>query len=362
MFHTQSLVIAEPSWMIPEAELTILSGKRHRHALIIPVINEGERIRRQLKTIAEFAPDLDVIVADGGSTDGSVEPRKLAERGVRALLVKRGQGRLSAQLRMAYAWALEEGYDGIVTMDGNGKDGVEALPLFIVALDAGNDYVQGSRYHKDGAAINTPLDRKIAGRLFHAPILSLAAGHWFTDTTNGFRAYSVRYLTDPRVAPFRNVFERYNLLFYLTIRANQLGYRSQEVPVRRSYPADEKPPTKISGLRSKLALVGETLDAATGAFTPQTRPAPKYPRGWTDKAVIGMFMTMVVVLFSQFVITPRYSSDSWAYYELSKTIFNDFYHISHFRSYTNEIEYGVSFPPLWADTNRSRRYCVSDWC
>ena len=95
---------------------------------------------------------------------------------------------------MAYAWCLDEGYAGIVTIDGNGKDGVEAIDAFVAKLEAGFAYVQGSRYRPGGEAVNTPLERKIAGRLIHAPLLSLAGRRWYTDTTNGFRAYSAVYL------------------------------------------------------------------------------------------------------------------------------------------------------------------------
>ena len=203
----------------------MLAPRRHDHALVIPVINEGDRIRAQLARLAAAAPPVDVVIADGGSTDGSLDLDTLHRLGVRTLLVKTGPGRLSAQLRMAYAWCLDEHYEGIVTMDGNGKDGVEAVAAFVAALRDGTDYVQGSRYVPGGVAENTPLDRHLAGRLLHAPLLSLAARHWFTDTTNGFRAYSARYLRDPRVAPFRDVFVRYELLFYLTVRASRLRYR-----------------------------------------------------------------------------------------------------------------------------------------
>ena len=185
----------------------------------------GERIRRQLKAIANLAPELDIAIADGGSTDGSLDVENLMACGVRALLVKRGSGGLSAQLRMGYAWALDQGYHGVLTMDGNGKDGVDALPAFIDALEAGVDYVQGSRYKEGGKAINTPLDRALGVRLIHAPLIGLASGRWMRDTTNGFRGYSRRLLEDDRVMPFRSVFDRYNLIFYLAISANRLPKR-----------------------------------------------------------------------------------------------------------------------------------------
>ncbi len=255
------------AWELPDHTVAVRAGRRHACALVIPVINEGERIRAQLRRIADAALPVDVVLADGGSTDGSLAEDFLITVPVRAVLVKQGPGRLGAQLRMAYAWCLREGYEGIVTMDGNGKDNVEAVADFVARLDEGYDYVQGSRYRTGGKAEHTPLARVIGNRLIHAPLLSLAARHRLTDTTNGYRGYSRRFLLDPRVAPFRGVFQHYELLFYLTVRAGQLGYRVCEVPVTRRYPRDSVP-TKITGPGASLAILGQTVKAAFGAYNP----------------------------------------------------------------------------------------------
>lgn len=258
----------EDQLQVPDHRADVLEPKSSRYLLVIPVINEGERIQCQLRSLHALGMELDVVIADGGSTDDSLDLSFLKEYGVRALLTKTGPGRLSAQLRVAYAWALAEGYDGTITVDGNGKDGLDAIPLFVKALDEGYDYIQGSRYRPGGEALNTPLDRKIGGRLLHAPLLSAASSNCLTDTTNGFRAYSHRYLTDPRVAIFRDCFSGYNLLFYLSVRAGQLGYRVTEIPVRRGYPKTGPVPTKMGSLASKVALVGELFRTAFGGYHP----------------------------------------------------------------------------------------------
>lgn len=255
-------------WRTPTFRNEVYAARDHDYVLVIPVINEGERIRAQLVRTAAANLAIDVVIADGGSTDGSLADDFMRSVGVRAVLTKTGPGRLSAQLRMAYAWCLSQGYIGIVTIDGNGKDNVEAVTTFVARLSEGYDYVQGSRYRLGGKAENTPLERTIGNRLIHAPMLSLAGRHWLTDTTNGFRGYSARFLTDPRVAPFRDLFMNYELLFYLTVRAGQLGFRVCETPVRRSYPKGEAAPTKISGAGAKIALLRQTIQAAMGAFNP----------------------------------------------------------------------------------------------
>ena len=167
---------------------------------------------------------------------------------------------------MGLWWALERGYDGCLTIDGNDKDSIEDVPLFIQKLHEGYDLVQGSRFIQGGHAINTPALRYLSVRLLHAPIISCTARQHFTDTTNAYRAYSRKYLTHPQVQPFRDVFAGYELLAYLSVRATQLGLRACEVPVTRAYPAGEKAPTKISPWKGNRDLLRILFANARGKY------------------------------------------------------------------------------------------------
>lgn len=262
-----STAIAPPPG-VPSFDVTVLAPRRTRWVCAVFVIDEGDRLLAQLERMRPHTAACDVIIADGGSTDGSTTEAALRPRGVRACLVKTGPGRLSAQMRMACWWALDEGYDGILVMDGNDKDDPAAIPAFVAALEAGMDHVQGSRFVPGGRAIRTPLTRYIGIRLVHAPLISLAAGAHYTDTTNGFRAYSARLLRDPRVAPFREVFSGYELHYYLAIRAARLGFRVGELPVTRAYPARGPVPTKIHGWSGNWRVLRTLLAACTGRFDP----------------------------------------------------------------------------------------------
>jgi glycosyltransferase involved in cell wall biosynthesis len=258
----------EPSWDVPVHEAQVFSPRRSRYVVLVFVLNEGERIRRQLAKMRTVAREHDVVVVDGGSTDGALSPEAVRDANVRALLVKTGPGQLSAQMRVGLAWALREGYEGVILIDGNDKDDPAAIRAFARALDVGFDHVQGSRFMPGGQAIRTPTARLLGIKLLHAPALSLAAGYRYTDTTNGFRAYSRRFLLDSRVAPFRDVFVGYELHYYLAIRAARLGFRVTEVPVTRAYPAGEKPPTKISPLRGNLRVLATLARACLNRFDP----------------------------------------------------------------------------------------------
>jgi dolichol-phosphate mannosyltransferase len=254
---------------VPAFDVHEFEPRRTRYAVLIPVINEGERLLSQLRRMEFLAGQADIIVGDGGSSDTSGDPVKLRNFPVRSLLVKTGPGKLSAQLRMLLDYAVKEGYEGFVFIDGNGKDGVEAIPSFLEALDQGFDYVQGSRYMAGGEEANTPWDRRIGVTLLHAPLISLAARFRYTDTTNGFRALSRRAILDPRVQPFRDIFDTYNLHYYLSVRIPRLGFRVKELPVRRAYPAAGPTPSKIGGLQAKLGILKLLMLAVMGRYNPR---------------------------------------------------------------------------------------------
>lgn len=255
---------------VPNFRAVELKARQSDYCLLIPVINEGARILTELGRAQRAGVDklCNIILCDGGSTDGSMNPDTLQLYGVNTLLTKTGPGKQGAQLRMGIYFALNCGYKGILTIDGNNKDSIEDVPRFIEKLQEGYDLVQGSRFIRGGRAINTPPIRYAAVRLIHAPIISLAARQWFTDTTNAYRAYSREYLTHPDVRPLRDVFQGYELLAYLSIRATQLGLRACEVPVTRAYPPTGKTPTKITGFKGNSDLLRILLSALAGKYNP----------------------------------------------------------------------------------------------
>ncbi len=255
------------TWELPIFDTFEFAQKRTKYCIGIPIINEAEKFKKQLMLMKKYAHLADIIIFDGGSTDGSTNHDFLKTQGVRTLLVKKSFGKQGTQLRMGLSYAIKQGYEGVITIDGNGKDGVSAIPDFTEALDNGYDFVAGSRFLKGGKAVNTPLGRLLGIRLIHAPLISLAARHWFTDTTNGFRAYSKKFLLDPNVEPFRNIFVGYELLFYLMVRAGQLRFKTEEIPVVRSYPKN-KIPTKIKGFWNNVAVITTTLKILFGYYNP----------------------------------------------------------------------------------------------
>lgn len=257
------------NWEIPNYKIEQLTPKKNKYCVCVFVINEGQKIIKQIERMTILTQQVDIIIADGGSTDGSLQLKHLKNYQVTALLTKNDKGKLGTQMRMAFHWALQQGYEGIVVIDGNGKDGIEDIPAFVEKMKQGYDFVQGSRFIPGGYHENTPLSRLVGLKLVHVPAIRLASGFKYTDTTNGFRAYSSKFLSHTDVAVFRSIFDGYELHYYLAIRAATLGFKVCEIPVSRVYPSDGKVPTKISPISGNLNVLQKLLSACFGRYNPE---------------------------------------------------------------------------------------------
>jgi dolichol-phosphate mannosyltransferase len=250
----------------PSYNLLRFSERSNEYCIVVFVINEGSRLASQLSKMTSYSDCVDVVVCDGGSSDGSTSQGILKKFSVTALLTKTGEGKLSTQMRIAFQWAVEEKYKGVLVIDGNDKDGPQAIPEFVKKLNEGYDFIQGSRFVPGGFEKNTPLTRKIAVKIIHAPLISLAAKFRYTDTTNGFRAYSSSLLTDYKIDIFRNIFNDYQLHYYLSIQAARQGYRCVEIPVSRTYPGAIPTPTKINPFYGNISVFYQLVQVCIGRY------------------------------------------------------------------------------------------------
>ena len=124
---------------IPEYTYMSFFEKRNKYASVIPVLNEGKRFLNQLDKMKskDIFRISDIFICDGGSSDSSSNPEIIKNYGCKGLIINKsnikGHG---TQLKQGYYEALKEGYDGIITFDGNNKDNVEdTLELFIKKFD-----------------------------------------------------------------------------------------------------------------------------------------------------------------------------------------------------------------------------------
>lgn len=207
----------------------------------MPVLDEESRIGRVVRRVPR--PPVDkVLVVDDGSRDASAERAAAAGAEVLSLSTPVGVG---AAIRAGLQWARERGFEIACIAAGNDKDAPEELDRLIEKVRGGFDFVQGSRYLPGGShGGGMPHYRKLATRV-HPLLFSAALHRRISDSTNGFRAFRLSLLDDPKIQIAQRWLDGYELEPYLYFQAVRLGYRVCEVPVTKIYPARGLPHTKM---------------------------------------------------------------------------------------------------------------------
>jgi len=198
----------------------------------MPTYNELESLPTTLALLRETVPDVDVLVVDDASPDGTgawADAAAAADPRLQVLhrTAKNGLGRAYLE---AFRWALDQGYDAVVEMDADGSHRSVDLPRLLAAarIEPAPDLVIGSRWVPGGAVVNWPWHRQLISRL----------GTWYAraalrltvhDATAGFRVYPARTL---RRLPLADVESQgYCFQIDMTWRVERAGGRVVEVPI-----------------------------------------------------------------------------------------------------------------------------------
>lgn len=201
----------------------------------LPVFNEEAHVLEVLRRVREYADD--VLVVDDGSNDRT--SLLLAETdGVKVLThpVNKGYG---AALASAFAFAIEQEYDALVTIDCDGQHQPRLIPELVATLFPENgeliDVVSGSRYLQifDGDSL-PPEDRRRINVEITAQ-LNERLGLHLTDTFCGFKAYRTEAL-----AKFAITDPGYAMPLQLWVQAARRGMRIVEFPVPLIYLEEER--------------------------------------------------------------------------------------------------------------------------
>ncbi len=192
----------------------------------IPVYNEVKHVDGVLDEVLRYATD--VLAVDDGSKDGTTELlKKRHDIAVIHHPKNRGYG---AALKTAFNYAIEEGYEFLVTLDCDGQHQPQRIPSFIEACKK-CDIVSGSRYLQafEGDSLPPPPERLYINRTITKRINDLF-GWNLTDTFCGFKAYRVSALEQLRITV-----DGYAMPLELWAQAAMLGLSIQELPVPLIY-------------------------------------------------------------------------------------------------------------------------------
>jgi dolichol-phosphate mannosyltransferase len=198
--------------------------------VVIPTYNEAENIANFLGVMRTAVPEVDVLVVDDGSPDGTgAIVRREAERlGAISLLDRSQKDGLGSAYRAGFAWGLERGYDAFVEIDADFSHDPAALPSLLSASEQGAGVVIGSRYVKGGSIPAWSWYRHLlswGGNKYASVLLGLKVA----DATGGFRVYRAETLL---AMDFPSVeADGYGFQIEMTYRARRARQSIKEVPI-----------------------------------------------------------------------------------------------------------------------------------
>ncbi|WP_310964467.1 polyprenol monophosphomannose synthase [Nocardioides terrisoli] len=197
--------------------------------IVVPTYDEAANIDEVLDRLAAAVPDVDVLVVDDNSPDGTAAlVRARPDHGLRCHVLDRpGRQGLGAAYRAGFGWALDRGYSAVVQMDADLSHPPERVPALLEALER-SDVAIGSRYVVGGGVENWPWHRRFiswAGNAYVRWVLGVEVH----DNTAGFKAFRRAGLIE--IGAVDSDSDGYCFQVENTWRAARLGLRIIEVPI-----------------------------------------------------------------------------------------------------------------------------------
>jgi len=160
-----------------------------RSLAVVPAYNEAATVGDVVRGLRVHAPDFDIVVVDDGSTDATREVAEAA--GANTIRHPFNLG-IGGAVQSGFAYALENGYDRMVQVDGDGQHDPAEIDKLIAEMN-GDDVICGSRFMAGRDYVGS-RSRRAGIRLF-SWVLSRIVGQNVTDPTSGFRLYNRRAIS-----------------------------------------------------------------------------------------------------------------------------------------------------------------------
>jgi dolichol-phosphate mannosyltransferase len=201
-----------------------------RAAVVLPTYQEAGNIAVVLPRVRAAAPFVEVVVVDDASPDGTADLAEAlgAELGAVTVVRRTGKRGFGAACRAGFAWALDQAFDVVVSMDADLSHDPAVLPALLRTVEEGADLVVGSRYVPGGAIPAWPLHRRALSRWGNR-YATAALGLTLHDATSGYRAYRASILRQIDLDRVRA--NGYGFLIEMAYRVTRHGATVAEVPI-----------------------------------------------------------------------------------------------------------------------------------
>lgn len=199
-----------------------------RTIVVLPTYDEAENLPLIVPKILEQAGEVEVLVVDDDSPDGTGRlADALAAQDPRVHVLHRAQKQgLGAAYRAGLARALELGADRVIQMDADFSHPPDQIPTLLREIES-HDVVLGSRYLHGVTVVNWPIERILIS-YFGNLYARKATGIGLSDMTGGFRCIRRELLE--RIGFERIRADGYAFQIELNYRFVKAGARMKEIP------------------------------------------------------------------------------------------------------------------------------------
>lgn len=160
----------------------------------MPTYNEALNIVDLISRIRHATPDIDILVVDDNSPDGTGNLVDALRDKQTFLLHRSEKGGLGPAYLAGFDWGFSRGYEYFVEMDADGSHQPEELWHLLEASQSA-DLVLGTRWIDGGSVVNWPLSRRLISR-FGTKYAAAALGLPYKDLTSGYRILSRQMIDD----------------------------------------------------------------------------------------------------------------------------------------------------------------------
>jgi dolichol-phosphate mannosyltransferase len=197
--------------------------------VIVPTYNEAENIANLIDKIFSVDSNLNILVIDDNSPDGTAEiVKRISEKDPRVHLIQRpGKLGLGTAYIEGFKYALANGYEAIFEMDADFSHNPEDIPRFLDALEDA-DLVIGSRYLTGVNVINWPL-RRLMLSYFANLYTRIITGMPVRDATGGYKCFRAEALKQIDLDKIKT--NGYGFQIEMNFRFWAKGFRVKEIPI-----------------------------------------------------------------------------------------------------------------------------------
>ncbi|MFC1776529.1 glycosyltransferase family 2 protein [Pseudomonadota bacterium] len=210
----------------------MVNNSKHRIAVVVPCYRVRDSIVQVVKDGLDYADAVYCVDDACPQESGRLVASEFNDDRVKVIYAEQNGG-VGSAMKAGYKAALDDGFDIMVKLDGDGQMDASLIPFFTAPIEQGDaDYCKGNRFHELEYLEGMP-----AIRLFGNSVLSLltkvSSGYWkLLDPTNGYTAIHASVL---KLLPFEKLHNRYFFESDMLFRLNIVRAVVRDIPMRAHY-------------------------------------------------------------------------------------------------------------------------------